>query len=47
MTGEPIFRTSKKKVREEYENVSQKFKNGDYDKYGNQIKLVLIRWEAR
>jgi hypothetical protein len=25
-------------VREEFENVSDKFKNVDYDKYGNQIK---------
>ncbi|MBX9887435.1 MAG: PspC domain-containing protein [Flavobacteriaceae bacterium] len=39
MTGEPVnISNIEKKVREEYENVSQKFKNGDYDKYGNQIK---------
>lgn len=39
MTGEPVNITNiEKKVREEYENVSQKFKNVDYDKYGNQIK---------
>jgi hypothetical protein len=25
-------------VREEFENVSDKFKNVDYDKYGNQKK---------
>jgi hypothetical protein len=25
-------------VREEFENVSDKFKNVDYDKHGNQIK---------
>jgi hypothetical protein len=31
------FRISKK-VREEFENVSDKFKNVDYDKYGNQKK---------
>jgi hypothetical protein len=28
-------------VREEFENVSDKFKNVDYDKYGNQIKREL------
>jgi hypothetical protein len=28
-------------VREEFENVSDKFKNVDYDKYGNQIKTEL------
>jgi hypothetical protein len=33
------FRISKK-VREEFENVSDKFKNVDYDKY-NQIKREL------
>lgn len=39
MTGEPVnISNIEKKVREEYDNVSQKFKNGDYDKYGNQIK---------
>jgi hypothetical protein len=38
-TGEPvnISNIEKKKVRE-FENVSDKFKNVDYDKYGNQIK---------
>ena len=39
MTGEPInISNIEKKVREEFENVSDKFKNVDYDKYGNQIK---------
>ncbi|WP_281636016.1 PspC domain-containing protein [Flavobacterium marginilacus] len=39
MTGEPVTISNiEKKVREEFENVSGKFKNGDYDKYGNQIK---------
>ncbi|WP_348824093.1 PspC domain-containing protein [Flavobacterium aestuarii] len=39
MTGEPVTISNiEKKVREEYENVSGKFKNVDYDKYGNQIK---------
>ena len=39
MTGEPVTISNiEKKVREEFENVSDKFKNADYDKYGNQIK---------
>ena len=39
MTGEPVTISNiEKKVREEFENVSDKFKNVDYDKYGNQIK---------
>ena len=39
MTGEPVnISNIEKKVREEFENVSDKFKNVDYDKYGNQIK---------
>jgi phage shock protein PspC (stress-responsive transcriptional regulator) len=39
MTGEPVNITNiEKKVREEYDNVAQKFKNGEFDKYGNQIK---------
>ena len=39
MTGEPVTISSiEKKVREEFESVSEKFKNVDYDKYGNQIK---------
>jgi phage shock protein PspC (stress-responsive transcriptional regulator) len=39
MTGEPVTISNiEKKVREEFENVSGKFKNADYDKYGNQIK---------
>ena len=39
MTGEPVTISNiEKKVRAEFENVSDKFKNGDYDKYGNQIK---------
>jgi hypothetical protein len=37
--GEPVnISNIEKKVREEFENVSDKFKNVDYDKYGNQIK---------
>ncbi|WP_026715309.1 PspC domain-containing protein [Flavobacterium daejeonense] len=39
MTGEPVnISNIEKKVREEFELVSDKIKNADYDKYGNQIK---------
>ena len=39
MTGEPVTISSiEKKVREEFDSVSEKFKNVDYDKFGNQIK---------
>jgi len=39
MTGEPVTISNiEKKVREEFENVSNKFKNVDYDKMGNEIK---------
>lgn len=39
MTGEPVnISNIEKKVRQEFENVSEKIKNADYDKYGNQIK---------
>ncbi len=39
MTGEPVTISSiEKKVREEFDAVSNKIKNVDYDKYGNQIK---------
>ena len=39
MTGEPVnISNIEKKVREEFESVSDKIKNADYDKYGNQIK---------
>lgn len=39
MTGEPVTISSiEKKVREEFDTVSDKIKNVDYDKYGNQIK---------
>lgn len=39
MTGEPVTISNiEKKVREEFENVSGKFKNADYDKMGNQVK---------
>ncbi len=39
MTGEPVTISSiEKKVREEFDAVSDKIKNVDYDKFGNQIK---------
>jgi phage shock protein PspC (stress-responsive transcriptional regulator) len=39
MTGEPVnISNIEKKVREEFENVSSKIKNADYDKMGNEIK---------
>jgi len=39
MTGEPVnIANIEKKVREEFENVSDKLKNVDYDKFGNQVK---------
>jgi phage shock protein PspC (stress-responsive transcriptional regulator) len=39
MTGEPVTISNiEKKVREEIEGLSDKFKNADYDKMGNQVK---------
>jgi phage shock protein PspC (stress-responsive transcriptional regulator) len=39
MTGEPVTISNiERKVREEFDNVSQKFKNGDFDELGNRIK---------
>lgn len=39
MTGEPVTISNiEKKVREEIESLSEKFKNADYDKMGNQVK---------
>ncbi|KAB1155040.1 PspC domain-containing protein [Flavobacterium luteum] len=39
MTGEPITISNiEKKVREEYDTVSDKLKNADYNKMGNQVK---------
>ena len=39
MTGEPVTISNiEKKVREEYENVSDKIKNANYDEMGNRIK---------
>jgi phage shock protein PspC (stress-responsive transcriptional regulator) len=39
MTGEPVTISNiEKKVREEIESLSDKFKGADYDKMGNQVK---------
>ncbi len=39
MTGEPVTISNiEKKVREEFDSVSNKFKNADYDKMGNEIQ---------
>ncbi|MES2543660.1 MAG: PspC domain-containing protein [Bacteroidota bacterium] len=39
MTGEPVTISNiEKKVREEFENVSERFKNANYDAMGNQVK---------
>jgi phage shock protein PspC (stress-responsive transcriptional regulator) len=39
MTGEPVTISSiEKKVREEFENVSTKLRNVDYDELGNKVK---------
>lgn len=41
MTGEPVnIANIEKKVREEFENVSNKLKKVDYDKFGNEVKSV-------
>ncbi|WP_395043251.1 PspC domain-containing protein [Flavobacterium sp.] len=40
MTGEPVTISNiEKKVREEFDTISNKIKNTDYDKLGNQIKF--------
>ncbi len=39
MTGEPVTISNiEKKVREEFDNVSEKFKNVNYDEMGNRVK---------
>jgi phage shock protein PspC (stress-responsive transcriptional regulator) len=44
MTGEPVTISNiEKKVREEFDSVSNKFKNADYDKMGNQVKTGADR----
>ena len=45
MTGEPVTISNiEKKVREEFDSVSQKFKNVNYDAMGNQIKTGTERF---
>lgn len=44
MTGEPVTISNiEKKVREEFDSVSEKFKNANYDKMGNQVKTGAER----
>jgi len=44
MTGEPVTISNiEKKVREEFENVSEKIKNVNYDEMGNQVKTGADR----
>jgi phage shock protein PspC (stress-responsive transcriptional regulator) len=39
MTGEPVTISNiEKKVRQEFDTISEKFKNVDYDKFGNQAR---------
>lgn len=45
MTGEPItISTIEKKVKEEFDNVSEKFKNANYDKMGNHVKTGMEKF---
>ena len=47
MTGEPITISNiEKKVREEYETVSEKIKNANYDKMGNQVKTGFAKFAS-
>lgn len=44
MKGEPITISNiEKKVKEEFDTVSEKFKNANYDKMGNQVKTGVER----
>lgn len=44
MTGEPVTISNiEKKVREEFESVSNKFKNADFDSMGNEVKTGATR----
>jgi phage shock protein PspC (stress-responsive transcriptional regulator) len=44
MTGEPVTISNiERKVREEYENVSERIKNADYDKMGKQVRTGASR----
>ncbi|MGV9003996.1 PspC domain-containing protein [Flavobacterium sp.] len=48
MTGQPVTISSiEKKVREEFDTVSEKFKNADYDKMGNQVRYGAERVGSR
>lgn len=45
MTGEPVnISNIEKKVREEFDSVSQKFKNTNFDEMGNQVKTGAERF---
>lgn len=47
MTGEPVTISNiEKKVREEFENVSERFKNANYDQAGKQIKTGAERFAS-
>ncbi len=47
MTGEPVTISNiEKKVREEFENVSQKVKNANYDAMGNKVKSGAERFSS-
>jgi len=48
MTGEPVnISNIEKKVREEFDNLSDKFKNGNYDHVGKQVKTGFERAAGR
>ena len=45
MDGEPVTISNiERKVREEIDNLSAKFKNADYDKMGDQVKYGAERF---
>ncbi len=45
MVGEPITISNiEKKVKEEFESVSEKFKNANYDKMGNQVRTGVDKF---
>lgn len=48
MTGEPVnISNIERKVREEFDNMSDKIKNANYDKMGNQMKTGAERVASR
>lgn len=48
MTGEPVnISNIERKVREEFDNMSDKIKNANYDKMGNQMKTGAERIASR